>query len=136
MGEYASPATLVDTAWVAQHGRDADVRLVEVDVDTGSYDSGHIPGAVAWNWTSQLCDIVRRDVIPKADFEKLMSESGIGNDTAVVLYGDNNNWFAAWGAWVFDIYGFSDVKLLDGGRKYWEAHLKSKQGTSSTGGGK
>jgi len=121
MGEYASPATLVDTAWVAQHGRDADVRLVEVDVDTGSYDSGHIPGAVAWNWTSQLCDTVRRDVIPKADFEKLMSESGIGNDTAVVLYGDHNNWFAAWAFWQLKIYGHKDVRLMNGGRKKWLA---------------
>ena len=121
MGAYANPETLVDTAWVAQHGRDPNVRLVEVDVDTGSYDSGHIPGAVAWNWTSQLCDTVRRDVIPKADFEKLMSESGIGNDTTVVLYGDNNNWFAAWALWQLKLYGHKDVRLMDGGRKKWLA---------------
>ena len=121
MGAYANPETLVDTAWVAQHGRDPNVRLVEVDVDTGSYDSGHIPGAVAWNWTSQLCDTVRRDVIPKADFEKLMSESGVGNDTTVVLYGDNNNWFAAWALWQLKLYGHKDVRLMDGGRKKWLA---------------
>ncbi len=121
MGAYTNPETLVDTAWVAQHGRDPNVRLVEVDVDTGSYDSGHVPGAVAWNWTSQLCDTVRRDVIPKADFEKLMSESGIGNDTTVVLYGDNNNWFAAWALWQLKLYGHKDVRLMDGGRKKWLA---------------
>ncbi len=125
MGAYANPETLVDTAWVAQHGRDPNVRLVEVDVDTGSYDSGHIPGAVAWNWTSQLCDTVRRDVIPKADFEKLMSESGVGNDTTVVLYGDNNNWFAAYAYWYFKLYGHENVKLLDGGRKKWELDGRS-----------
>lgn len=121
MGAYTNPETLVDTAWVAQHGRDPNVRLVEVDVDTGSYDSGHVPGAVAWNWTSQLCDTVRRDVIPKADFEKLMSESGIGNDTTVVLYGDNNNWFAAWALWQLKLYGHKDVRLMNGGRKKWLA---------------
>lgn len=121
MAAYANPDTLVDTAWVAQHGRDANVRLVEVDVDTDSYDSGHVPGAVAWNWTSQLCDTVRRDVIPKADFEKLMGESGIGNDTVVVLYGDNNNWFAAWALWQLKLYGHKDVRLMNGGRKKWLA---------------
>jgi thiosulfate/3-mercaptopyruvate sulfurtransferase len=121
MGAYANPETLVDTAWVEQHGRDPKVRLVEVDVDTGSYDSGHIPDAIAWNWTSQLCDTVRRDVIPKGEFEKLMGESGIGNDTTVVLYGDNNNWFAAWALWQMKLYGHKDVRLMNGGRKKWLA---------------
>jgi thiosulfate/3-mercaptopyruvate sulfurtransferase len=121
MGTYANPETLVDTAWVEQHGRDPKVRLVEVDVDTGSYDSGHIPDAIAWNWTSQLCDTVRRDVIPKGEFEKLMGESGIGNDTTVVLYGDNNNWFAAWALWQMKLYGHKDVRLMNGGRKKWLA---------------
>lgn len=121
MAEYAHPETLVDTAWVDAHKGDATIRLVEVDVDTGSYEQGHVPGAIAWNWTSQLCDTVRRDVIAKADFEKLMAESGIGNDTTVVLYGDNNNWFAAWALWQMKLYGHKDVRLMNGGRKKWLA---------------
>ncbi|HET6469425.1 MAG TPA: sulfurtransferase [Geminicoccaceae bacterium] len=121
MAQYAHPEVLVDTAWVAEHGRDPNVRLVEVDVDTSSYDSGHIPGAIGWNWTTQLCDTVQRDVIPKDQFEKLMGESGIGNDTTVVLYGDNNNWFAAWALWQMKLYGHKDVRLMNGGRKKWLA---------------
>jgi thiosulfate/3-mercaptopyruvate sulfurtransferase len=121
MAQYAHPETLVETAWVAQHGKDADIRLVEVDVDTAAYDQGHIPGAVAWNWTTQLCDTVQRDIIPKDAFEKLMADSGIGNDTTVILYGDNNNWFAAWALWQMKIYGHKDVRLMNGGRKKWIA---------------
>jgi thiosulfate/3-mercaptopyruvate sulfurtransferase len=81
----------------------------------------HISNAVGWAWDSQLCDTVRRDIIPKADFEKLMSSSGIGNDTTVILYGDNNNWFAAWALWQLQIYGHKDVRLMNGGRKKWVA---------------
>ena len=119
--DYAHPEMLVDTAWVASHKGDPKVRLVEVDVDTNSYEQGHVPGAIAWNWTSQLCDTVRRDVIPQADFEALMANSGIGNDTTVILYGDNNNWFAAWALWQLKLYGHGDVRLMDGGRKKWLA---------------
>lgn len=111
---------LVTADWVTEHKNDPNVRLVEVDVDTEAYGTGHIEGAVAWNWTTQLQDQVRRDIISKADLEQLLGASGISNDTHVVLYGDNNNWFAAWGAWVFDVYGI-EAKLLDGGRKLWEA---------------
>jgi thiosulfate/3-mercaptopyruvate sulfurtransferase len=121
MADYAHPETLVDTAWVDARKADPAIRLVEVDVDTGSFEQGHIPGAIAWSWTSQLCDTVRRDVIPKPDFEKLMSESGIGNATTVVLYGDNNNWFAAWAFWQMKLYGHEDVRLMNGGRKKWLA---------------
>ena len=121
MTGYAHPEMLVDTDWVAAHGKDANVRLVEVDVDTSAFEQGHVPGAIAWNWTTQLCDTVRRDVIPKADFEQLMAGSGIGNDTTVVLYGDNNNWFAAWALWQLKLYGHKDVRLMDGGRKKWLA---------------
>jgi thiosulfate/3-mercaptopyruvate sulfurtransferase len=96
MAQYAHPEMLVDTAWVSEHGKDAGIRLVEVDVDTAAYDQGHISGAIAWNWTTQLCDTVQRDIIPKDAFEKLMANSGVGKDTTVILYGDNNNWFAAW----------------------------------------
>ncbi len=112
---------LVDTAWVAENGRDAGIRLVEVDVDTAAYDQGHVSGAIAWNWTTQLCDTVQRDIIPKDAFEKLMADSGVGNDTTVILYGDNNNWFAAWALWQMKIYGHKDVRLMNGGRKKWLA---------------
>ena len=121
MAGYAHPEMLVDTNWVEQHKGERNVRLVEVDVDTSSYEQGHVPGALGWNWTSQLCDTLQRDVIPKGDFEKLMAESGIGNDTTVILYGDNNNWFAAWALWQMKLYGHKDVRLMDGGRKKWLA---------------
>src|SRR6266481_7311019 len=119
MAQYTHPEMLVETAWVAEHGKDAGIRLVEVDVDTAAYDQGHIAGAIAWNWTTQLCDTVERDIIPKNAFERLMSESGVGNDTTVILYGDNNNWFAAWALWQMKIYGHKDVRLMNGGRKKW-----------------
>jgi len=121
MAQYAHPEMLVETAWVAEHSKDAGIRLVEVDVDTAAYDQGHIAGAIAWNWTTQLCDTVERDIIPKDAFERLMSESGVGNDTTVILYGDNNNWFAAWALWQMKIYGHKDVRLMNGGRKKWTA---------------
>jgi thiosulfate/3-mercaptopyruvate sulfurtransferase len=119
MAGYAHPEALVDTAWVAAHGADPGVRLVEVDVDTSAYEQGHVPGAIAWNWTTQLSDQVRRDVLGKEDFERLMAKSGIANDTTVVLYGDNNNWFAAWALWQMKLYGHADVRLMDGGRRKW-----------------
>ena len=119
MAGYAYPDALVDTAWVAAHGRAPGVRLVEVDVDTSAYEQGHIPDAIGWNWTTQLSDQVRRDLLSKEAFERLMAQSGIANDTTVVLYGDNNNWFAAWAYWQLKLYGHQDVRILDGGRKYW-----------------
>jgi thiosulfate/3-mercaptopyruvate sulfurtransferase len=94
---------------------------VEVDVDTAAYAEGHVPGAIAWAWNTQLCDTVRRDILSKEDLEALMSKSGISNDTTVVLYGDNNNWFAAWALWQLKMYGHSDVRLMNGGRKKWLA---------------
>ncbi len=112
---------LVSTDWVAAHLADANIRIAEVDVDTAAYDQGHIPGAVGWNWTTQLCDTVVRDVIPKDKLEELLGASGIGNDTTIVLYGDNNNWFAAWAFWQLKLYGHDDVKIMDGGRKKWLA---------------
>ena len=105
MSAYAHPEALVSTEWVAQHAKDPEVRVVEVDVDTNSYKEGHVPGAIAWAWNTQLCDTLRRDILSKAQFEKLMSESGISKDTTVVLYGDNNNWFAAWALWQMEMYG-------------------------------
>ena len=121
MSQYAHPEMLVETAWVAEQAMDASVRVVEVDVDTTAYDQGHIRGAIAWNWTTQLCDTVERDIIPKDAFESLMANSGVGNDTTVILYGDNNNWFAAWALWQMKIYGHKDVRLMNGGRKKWIA---------------
>jgi thiosulfate/3-mercaptopyruvate sulfurtransferase len=119
MAQYAHPEVLVDTEWLANHLNDKDIRIVEVDVDTGAYDLGHIPGAIAWAWTTQLCDTVQRDILPKEQLEALLSESGIDRDTKIVLYGDSNNWFAAWAFWQLKIYGHSDVRLLNGGRKKW-----------------
>ena len=119
MADYAHPEVLVSTDWVMQHASDAKVRLVEVDVDTSQYDQGHIQNAIAWNWQSQLQDNVRRDILTKAEFEKLMSASGIASDSTVVLYGDNNNWFAAYALWQMKYYGHEDVRLMNGGRKKW-----------------
>ena len=112
---------LVSTEWVQQHLGDPDIRLVEVDVDTTAYDSGHIPGAIGFNWQTQLQHQVRRDIITREEFEQLLGESGIGNEHTVVLYGDNNNWFAAYAFWLFTIYGHEKLYLMDGGRKKWVA---------------
>ena len=118
---YAHPDVLVDCDWVEQHRNDPHVKLVEVDVDTNAYNEGHIPGAVAWNWTSQLNDPVRRDIPSREQMEQLMRESGIGNEDTIILYGDNNNWFAAFAFWLLKMYGHQDVRLMDGGRKKWGA---------------
>jgi thiosulfate/3-mercaptopyruvate sulfurtransferase len=121
MTQQSKSEILVSTQWAADHLNDPKIRLVEVDVDTKAYSEGHAPSAVGWNWGTQLCDTVRRDIVPKAPFEQLMAESGIGKDTTVVLYGDNNNWFAAWAFWQLKLYGHSDVRLMNGGRKKWIA---------------
>jgi thiosulfate/3-mercaptopyruvate sulfurtransferase len=116
---YAHPHTLVTTAWVAAHGGDANVRLVEVDVDTGAYDAGHINGAVGWHWQNDLQRRPVRDIPTKDEWEALLSRSGIANDTLAVLYGDNHNWFAAFAYWLFKLYGHADVALMNGGRQRW-----------------
>ncbi len=121
MTNYAHPEVLVDAAWVAEHRNDAGVRLAEVDVDTSAYEQGHIPGAVGWSWTTDLSDTVRRDILSQEQFGALMSRSGIDENTTVVLYGDNNNWFAAWAFWQMKVYGHDDVRIMDGGRKKWLA---------------
>ena len=121
MAEYAHPESLVSTEWVAEHGGDANVRLVEVDVDTAAYEQGHIAGAVGWNWQSQLQQSVRRDVVSKSEMEQLLGSAGVDNDTTIVLYGDNNNWFAAWAFWQIRYYGHGSVKLMNGGRAKWLA---------------
>jgi thiosulfate/3-mercaptopyruvate sulfurtransferase len=117
--DYARPDVLVSTAWVADHLQDLNIRVVEVDVDTSAYDQGHIPGAVGWNWSTQLCDTTIRDIIPNSKLEALMGASGIDNDSTIVLYGDNNNWFAAWALWQLKLYGHQDVRIMNGGRKKW-----------------
>ena len=119
MAEYKHPEVLVSTEWAAQHLNDPKVRLVEVDVDTSAYDQGHIPGAVGWNWQTQLQDNVRRDLISKSALEQLLGRSGISNDTTVLFYGDNNNWFAAYALWQLKYYGHKDARLINGGRKKW-----------------
>jgi thiosulfate/3-mercaptopyruvate sulfurtransferase len=119
MSEYKHPETLVSTQWAADHLKDSNIRLVEVDVDTTAYDQGHIPGAVGWNWQSQLQDNIRRDLIDQGALESLLGQSGISNDTTILLYGDNNNWFAAYAFWQLKYYGHKDVRLINGGRKKW-----------------
>jgi len=116
---------LVDADWVEAHGSDPGVVLVEVDEDTSAYDKGHIRNAVKIDWKADLQDPVRRDFVDRAGFEALLSERGISNDDTVILYGGNNNWFAAYAYWYFKLYGHNNVKLLDGGRKKWE--LESRE---------
>ena len=117
--ETTGRPVVVDTGWVADHLDDPQVRVVEIDVDTGAYDSGHIPGALGWDWRRDLQRHPARDIPNREQWGQLLSRSGIGNDTTVILYGDNNNWFAAFGYWLFRMYGHADVRLMDGSRKKW-----------------
>lgn len=119
--EYAHPHMLVETDWVANNRSNANIRLVEVDVDTTAYEQGHIPGAVGWNWQKDTQDQVTRNIPSREAFEKLMARSGISNNTTVILYGDNNNWFAAYALWLMKVYGHDDVRLMNGGRAKWLA---------------
>jgi thiosulfate/3-mercaptopyruvate sulfurtransferase len=119
MSDYANPEVLVSTGWVKEHLGDPNVKLVEIDVDTQAYGAGHVPGAVAFDWTTQLQDQLRRDIVSKKEFERLMGEAGISPDDTVVVYGDNNNWFAAYGFWLMKLYGHEDVRLMNGGRVKW-----------------
>ncbi len=115
---------LVTTDWLEKNLNNPKLRLIEVSVDTGVYERGHIQGAVNFKWHTDLVDPVKRDIASKENFEKLLRQAGVNNDSTIVIYGDSNNWFAAWGAWMFDIYGVKNVKLLDGGRKKWEAEKR------------
>jgi thiosulfate/3-mercaptopyruvate sulfurtransferase len=117
---YARPEALVDTAWVAEHLKDPNVRIVESDEDVLLYDTGHIPGAVKIDWHADLNDPLTRDYLDAEKFAALMSSKGIAPDTTVVFYGDKNNWWAAYALWVFQLFGHSKVKVMDGGRKKWE----------------
>ena len=126
------PDVLVSTDWVAAHRSDPNLRIVEVDVDTAAYDQGHVPNALGWNWTTELCDTVVRDIVPKGKLEELLSRSGITPKTMIVLYGDNNNWFAAWAFWQLKVYGHGDVRLMNGGRKKWLAEGRELETTTAT----
>lgn len=119
MTDYAHPEVLVTTEWVTAHTADPKIRIVEVDVDTTAYDSGHIQGAIAWNWQTELQDALRRDLAEPKAFEELLGRAGISPDTTIVLYGDNNNWFAAWAFWQLKYYGHEKVLIMNGGRKKW-----------------
>jgi len=121
MSQYAHPEVLVETDWLAGKLSDPSIRIAEVDVDTAAYNLGHIPGAVAWAWNTQLCDTLTRDILPKEQLETLLSHAGVTPQTTIILYGDSNNWFAAWAFWQFKIYGHKDVRILNGGRKKWLA---------------
>ena len=131
-GAATIPDVLVSTDWVAQHLTDTSIRIVEVDVDTAAFDQGHVPNAIAWNWTTELCDTLVRDIIPRDKFEALMARSGIGNASTVILYGDNNNWFAAWALWQMKVYGHQDVRIMNGGRKKWLAEGRELSTTTTT----
>jgi len=129
MARYAVPETLVETDWVKANLGKPGIKLVEIDVDTKAYDAGHVPGAIGFNWQTQLQDQVRRDIIGKEAFEKLVGAAGVSPKDTVILYGDNNNWFAAYGFWLFRIYGHKDVRLMNGGRVKW---LNEKDKTLTT----
>jgi len=116
---YTHPEVLVETDWVADHLGDPKLRLVEVDVDTTAYDSGHIPGAVGWNWKKDTQQTLRRDIPDKAGLEALLGRAGISNDTTVIFYGDNNNWFATFAFWLLKLYGHQDARVMNGGRQKW-----------------
>jgi thiosulfate/3-mercaptopyruvate sulfurtransferase len=118
---YVHPEVLVDADWVQAHLQDPNVRLIEVDVDTKAYSQGHIPGAVGFDWQKELQDQIIRAPLSQAHLEDLLGRAGVNNDTTIVLYGDNNNWFAAWALWILKFYGHRDVRLLNGGRVKWVA---------------
>jgi thiosulfate/3-mercaptopyruvate sulfurtransferase len=120
MTDYANPDALVSTEWVAEQLKNGNIRLIEVDEDTDAYERGHIPGASSLHWRNELQDPVIRDFVDQGKFEKLMSGKGVGNGDQVVLYGGNNNWFAAYAYWYFKLYGHDNVRLMNGGRKKWE----------------
>lgn len=120
----ANIEALVTIDWAKEHLQDDTVRFIEIDVDTTHYEKGHIPGAIAWDWTTELQDPVQREIVPREALEILLGAAGVNDDTTLVLYGDNNNWFAAYGYWLLVYHGFDEtrLRLLDGGRKGWEKH--------------
>jgi thiosulfate/3-mercaptopyruvate sulfurtransferase len=125
MTEYANPNALVETDWLEEHLDDPAVRVIEVDEDTTAYEKGHVRGAVGWNWNTDLHTKVGREYVSREELADLLSRAGVGPDTTVVLYGGNNNWFAAYAYWILKLRGFDGVRLLNGGRKKWE--LESRE---------
>ena len=121
MTEYAHPEALVDTEWLSKHAKDPNVRVFEVDVDTKSFDEGHVEGAIGLDWRKDLQQRPVRDLLDKKQLEDLLSRSGVAADTTVAIYGDNNNWFAAWFFWLLKYYGHKDARLVNGGRAKWVA---------------
>jgi thiosulfate/3-mercaptopyruvate sulfurtransferase len=130
VGGFANPEVLVDTDWVAGHLHDPGIRIIEVDEDTRAYDKGHIPRSIGWDWFEDLHAKPRRDYIDQTGMSELLERSGVGPDTTVVLYGGNNNWFAAYAYWLLCYLGFDRTKLLNGGRKRWE--LEGRELTTAT----
>jgi thiosulfate/3-mercaptopyruvate sulfurtransferase len=124
MTGYANPDALVETDWLGERLGDEGIRVIEVDEDVTAYEKGHIPGAVGWNWFEQLHDPVRRDFIDQEGLTSLLRQAGVGPETTVVLYGGNNNWFAAYAYWLLKYLGFDNVKLLNGGRQKWELETR------------
>ena len=123
---------LVNTDWLEKNLNNPKVRLIEVSVNPGLFERGHIPGAVNLPWHTELVDTVKRDIVSRERFEETLRKAGVNSDSTIVLYGDTNNWFAAWGAWIFDVYNVKNVKLLDGGRKKWEAENRPLTPLAST----
>jgi thiosulfate/3-mercaptopyruvate sulfurtransferase len=128
MTGYANPDALVETEWLAEHLDDRAVKVIEVDEDVTAYEKGHIPGAIRWQWFSDLHNPVRRDLLDQEGLEQLLSRSGVGSEDIVILYGGNNNWFATYAYWLVKYLGFENVKLLNGGRQKWE--LESRELTT------
>ena len=121
MSDHTSTPALVSPTWARHHLDDPGIRFVEVDFDTEAYEQGHLPGAVSWSWASQLTDAVRRDIVGREALSELLSGSGVGTDTHIVLYGEDD-WYAAWAFWQLGLFGVSSVSLIDGGRRYWLEH--------------
>ena len=130
MAEYANPGILVDTAWLADHLSDPDVRIIEVDEDTTAYEKGHVPNSLAWNWFEDLHAKPRRDYVDQEGMNRLLQSAGVDGSTTIILYGGNNNWFATYAFWLLRYLGVDNVKLLNGGRKRWE--LDSRELTTDT----
>src|SRR5919112_1567952 len=128
MAEYANPGALVETGWLEEHLDDDGLRVVEVDEDTTAYEKGHIRGAVGWDWNADLHAKVGRDYLGRDELGELLSRAGVRPETTVVLYGGNNNWFAAYAYWILKLRGFDNVKLLNGGRKKWELESRELTG--------
>ncbi len=125
MTDYANGDALVETDWLEEHLGDEGIRVIEVDEDTQAYEKGHIEGAVGWNWSTDLHTKVGRDYVSQSELSDLLSRAGVGDATIVVLYGGNNNWFAAYAYWILKLRGFENVKLLNGGRKKWELESRA-----------